>query len=1017
MLNKYLKPREIPRSCFEYFLEGDNELFPGMKWGKQSDYYPNFKEPYFSSVVPTNYYIYHLLKDTEKCHFGLKGSLDIVDFLRKSRTCIEVRKPPMDFVSKLVGTLFGNDNLPVSYINNWTEPMSENFDKKNIWLDMAVIFKQIIKQSAYGSYTRINRSFEGNRFKCLDGKEHIITEYTKPGLIPVNYLKVDRFFEKGDAPFKIVAYDKLFFFFTKPKEVYIFTRTDISRIVNYCEAVAGMTFYALFRITQFKDYEYSNRLQEFIDFYHKTSGDHVNKFCESWISGARALKCQLAGPLSFEGYQELLRDREIDGHSTIVPLDSIRNIFLLQKPSDFVDALAMSRICMPPDFDVCKGFSDEKKLHTSKNPVGSDIDEDSEIVYQGFLKYQRIFFITQYFKHFKKLPGVMSEDIGDPDLIRKYNEKKHSWPGLTEEDAAYVDLTGCLKYKSRANDIEHYMKDAAMIPEDPARSIVREKVDRSETNMIVHLLTANKRLDLDAYREVFDKKDHAIRASFKVESGKEAGRLFFIYDLEDKMLMAELEENISDFLIHVSGNAVGLSNIKIRENMQRLNQLEEYTDLDMKPLFMSDDISKWSPKMPVRVQEDSARFWAEIFDQPWIGRISEIDKRDEILINIMNYRSSYKSYGANKEGTSGKRFTFTMIAMKAYCVNILRGKKNGPKLIEGTAKLLTFLDDGLTVVDISAVDYYKHAKIVIESISYIQAAIGYILKIAKCYPSDKYMVFLNYEYFAGKRLYDDGKSFVKLFPRKTNDLMSFTERLREVSTWAIGAIDSSANPLDCYYAYLYRCVYEEITWYNKANYTAPAKILQWISPVAMGGYGALPIHSLAAGVSRSSLAENLKTVQILAKRNPHFRSAFKALLKTPAEVKTPLQILRSPDTPVYAVPHLTEHRVIHAIEDHLLKGCTSVYLKDALSVLAGGSLHSFAQSIASSFVGCNTMVVEAVYTASPVYAIDKIISKVKKASTLRDLLPADKRDSIIKGQLNEVARVESAFIDKINNYM
>jgi hypothetical protein len=358
-----------------------------------------------------------------------------------------------------------------------------------------------------------------------------------------------------------------------------------------------------------------------------------------------------------------------------------------------------------------------------------------------------------------------------------------------------------------------------------------------------------------------------------------------------------------------------------------------------------------------------------------------------------------------------------MIAMKAYCVNILRGKRGGPKLIEGSAKLLTYLDDGLTVVDISAKDYYKHAVAVIAGMCIIQAAIGYVLKIAKCYPSDKYMIFLNYEYFSGKRLYDDAKSFVKLFPRKSNDLLSFTERLREVSTWAIGAIDSSANPLDCYYAYLYRSVFEEFQWNNKANYSTPAKILQWISPVAMGGYGALPIHSIAAGVSRSSLAENLKTVQVLAKRNPYFTNAFKVLLKTPVGTKTDLQVLRSPETPVYAVPHLTEHRTIHAIEEHLLSDCHSAYLKDPLTVLAGGSLSAFASTILKSVQSSNFMAIEAIYTSSPVFAIDKIISKVKKASTLRDLLPSKKRDSIVNGQLKEVGRVESAFIDRINNYL
>lgn len=1013
-----MKVREIPKMYFDFVITGSTSLFPGLKTGNQMDHYPNFDDRYYDKYSATNYYIMKFANLATTCNFGLPGSIEI------ARTCLtlknsygyKVTRPDATFLSSILKIMFGNDNLPVSYLDNWANPIADEFNTANFYLDTATFLKILLKKSAQNRFRGIYGTTEKNYFKNDEGEQVILNENTAMKDIKYLFVNADSYISSGEFPYSILPYGKLFFFVLKsdPSHHVLLTRTDFSRLINYFESLAGAHLYANLDIIYKKDYSYSNLITEFLELYHNTPSNYLDKFCESWLSATRALKCILAGPLSANSYNIQIAERNAKGDDKVVDIDVIIALAALKDPKNLVDVQALARLCMPSDFDVTAIFTEEEKLHSNKNPIGIEISEAAEIVYKGFLTYQRYFFITTYFKHFGRLPGILRASHPDAKLVKAYNSERNKWPKLQESDAVHVDLFGCLNYKKRSKDLDSYMKDAGMMPNDVSIHLSKEKAQKKDTNMLVHLLEADTKIDLEAYRNEYHKIEHCIKAGLKVESGKELGRLFFMYDLKDKMLMAELEENISDFLIHTPGNAVGTSNVVIRDKMLKYNKLETFIKEDIKPLFLSDDVSKWSPHMPVRVQEDSAKFWAEIYGQDWISHIQEIDKKDTVTINIMNYRAAYNSNGANKEGTSGKRFTFLMIAMKAYCVNILRGKKGGHKYIEGAARLLTFLDDGLTIIDISAKNYFRDANAVIDKISEIQSFIGYTLKVSKCYPSDKYMIFLNYEYFAGKRIYDRGKSFVKLFPRKNNDLLSFPERLREASTWAIGAIESSAEPLEVYVAYLYRISVEEIAWDPKVNYELTLKLLHWTSPIALGGLGVLPLHSLSSGVSRSSIVESVKTMQVLAKRNKYFLHAYKSIIVTPISAKNSLQILRSPETIVYATPHYTEHRVVQAIEEHILKDCTSVYLKDAIGILASKNILDFADEIMSHVKIANKMTIDAIYNASPIAYIDKIIAKVKKASTVASLLSNEVRSRIQASHYKEVSFVTKAFFERLS---
>jgi len=805
-------------------------------------------------------------------------------------------------------------------------------------------------------------------------------------------------------------YKKLFYVSIGGKHLIVLTQKDMSRVANYADAMIGTLM-----LLHHQAEEKIDVRAEFFEFMKLLKNSrHKDKFAETFSNCVKIYRCKLAGSLSAKGAQILQDDYMRDGSNDIIPLDQYFK-WVSRKQLDAATMVnSFHRCLMPPDFDIPKIFTAERDLHSHKNISGGPPGSKEEALYQKFLKYNRWAFIMQFYKQFKRKPGYMHPSGPDDEIANDYNKDRHKRPNLDLDQAVRVDLIGVLDYKKRDNDYASYFKDASMCPETVSEALSPSIPDAEDTNMVAHMLYAQEKIDVDEHRKNFVEKEHPIRVAFKVESGKEDGRLFFIYNLKDKILLAEVEENISLFLEKIPGNAVGISSSVIREKMARISSLERSTGADLSPLFLSDDISKWSPHMSIRAQEDSSKFWAEVFDQPFIGELDQINVRDTVVLNTMGYRASYNSGGANKEGATGKRITYLMINMKAFCVALARGKWGGTKIIEGRAGLLTFLDDGLTQVDLSIKDYDKTAPMVMEHFRYVQWVIGYELKIPKCYPSNRYVIFLNYEYLSGKRLYDKLKSFVKLFPRKIGDLMTLSERLREVATWAIGAMESGSNHFFVFWAYIFRSCMEIAKW-NRYDITMDKHfVIQTISPIALGGYAFMPLHGLATGLVRQAFVENIAGVKEACFHFSFVRPFLFGLLRSPAAVRDPVSILRAPYAVSFAVPHLTEHHVIHALEEHYLENCESIYLKPYLDFFRGQKLYEFALQLTQSNSHCSFADLECIYKASPIAYVDKIFSKIKKSTTLQTMLNPRLVSNLQRRIRQEAVLVNSAWRDRFN---
>jgi len=996
-------------SLFSFVVSGDTTLFRNLTVGNQADAIQANKEVsgFFQKNILHDVYLDKILQLSNDWLFGHHGLVKFVKNIDINESIIaKNRHTHLSENARLIAgmSLFNSHfNQKDMYRINQFAYADVEFNNK--WINLSKAFTSMIGKTKYPSVRKRNRNIKNEGCSKISKKSAKITNITPVEDVDFDYLPTRWCGEH--CVFKVIFYDGVFFFTSEKNGCYIFTRKEFSRLINFFDALAGLHAALEFdkRINKISYLAEINRI--FFKLYYETS--NVNGFVEAWISACRTIKCNLAGPLSRHSYELLKNDRIAKGHDKIVDLSIIEEFCARKGPTAIVIAQSIARVAPPPDYDVTLTFTNEKILHHEKNKVGYEINEEAGKLYDDFTAYNRWAFINQYYKQFKILPGVPKDPKSAFGIKYLERQRNKDPPALLHSEAHLVDLTGVLKYKKRNNDYHMYFKDTAMCADGIGSNMSDEKPNVKYTNQIAHLMTAETKIDLDKERVQIALKDHPIRTAMKVESGKEEGRLFFIYDLVDKILMSELEENISDFLVKIPGNAVGVSTEKIKKIMMSIIHTEALPDLDAAPVFMSDDISKWSPHMPKKVQQDSADFWAEIYGESWIADMPKIDVLDTVICNSMNFKATYNSDGANKEGTTGKRITYLMINMKAFTTNILK-KKN---VIQGAARLLTFLDDGLTAFDVSAKNYNRDAAYAINVFASTQKKLGYELKLAKCYPSDRYITFLNYEYHKGVRLYDPLKSMVKMYTRKTVDTLSLPERLRDCATWAIGAAESGTSLMFLYYSYVVRFVWEISLWNHKDTLNDFNRSLLYITPIALGGLGLITYAGITTGLNRETVAEGIASLKRIGIQIKSVRKAICNILNGENTTKSPIGIVKAPATIVKLRPHLIETRIVSALEEKLIDNSDSIYMKEFIDMCSPVVYHEFAREIIENNKRLSKVAIGLVYEMTPLAYAEKVLSKAKKSSTLINLLGITLHRHILKLNVHDLKEVEGHWAEFI----
>jgi len=1007
ILSKQLKYETAVRipDIWQYTLSADQKLFPGVPSGHRAGLIAAGEDLSCDGTFQDHddMQTRRLLKLADKWDIGIVGVyrayFQIVNGQFGTPLDEDTPRDLSGLVDKIAAIMAAGSALPKvdsADMKRSFDPIMKVARETEAYEAMCI---HLAKAHKIHSYVRHVNECKRGELKRLDKKLAPITSRT-PLEVIAPCLMDPRWFSKK-CNYTVARYRGVLYLVGEDKRGFLLTGKDWSRVILMLRTFRNARVVAAYLERYHGRPGASNGLSymraQLADALAK--GKDLNSFCEAWEASRKYLLAKIAGPMSVDSAAKLKED--IAHLSDLVDPDKLESAAPRGSVQEFTEFLSVNKVLCAPDYDIPGGFSLEKKYHMGKNKVGAELSEEAEKIYQGFLVYNRFAFIKQYQRANKRNPGRVKPEFREEKWAKDYGKNKIV--RVAKENADKIDLRGCLKYKARDSDYHMYFEDTAMTP--GAAVLSAQKLPDHRTNQIVHLLKADEKIDLRAEKDKLIKEGedttHYISVGYKNEAAKADGRLYFIFTLVDKILLAEEEENISQFLKDVPGNAVGIDEHELKLKMTRMwEQIPQ-----MCRVFLSDDISKWSPHMPKRVQRDSDAFWAEVFDQEHLAHMHKIQEHDLVCLNVLHWRASYKSDGANKEGTTGKRISYLMTNLKAYCVNI--AKSLG--VMQGSADLLTFLDDGLTAVDVPLTNPIDNSRGFMATMRDVQFACGYELKIYKSYPSDRFMIFLNIMYYKGAKLYDPVKAFIKRGIQKVGVVLSLPERIREVGAWASGAVKSGSELYFTYICYIETAVGVVWSWVKNKLADSWASAVQFVAPVSHQGFGLSNLAGICSNLCRTASVDSLCGIWVACRSLTVLRPYYMKLINLPVREKAGESFIRAPATVLCVGHHLQETRVARRLETFLLSSNAGVYMKPVISFYSDDGLTAIGEAVIRDASRISELTVDRLYKALPENYVARLLSKFKKCKSVAALIGDKALNKIQRANALEAIRVVTAW--------
>ncbi len=170
---------------------------------------------------------------------------------------------------------------------------------------------------------------------------------------------------------------------------------------------------------------------------------------------------------------------------------------------------------------------------------------------------------------------------------------------------------------------------------------------------------------------------------------------------EARLLQSEYEENVHKYVEHAPGYMAGKT---FNDTIKLTNHLYEAQKpmATTVPVYLSFDLKKFSPGMPIENHKFLDGLFADAFGVPSLNEAHMIFTNGKMHYVKNNVRSRVDKPGRDFEGFAGKKFTFFHVGVMGYTVNRMRALN----LVVGYGRFATLTDDGLLRVDVE-VDRYQ----------------------------------------------------------------------------------------------------------------------------------------------------------------------------------------------------------------------------------------------------------------------------------------------------------------------
>lgn len=347
-----------------------------------------------------------------------------------------------------------------------------------------------------------------------------------------------------------------------------------------------------------------------------------------------------------------------------------------------------------------------------------------------------------------------------------------------------------------------------------------------------------------------------------------------------------------------------------------------------------------------------------------------------------------------------------LVALMAYSVEqwrleLVRTGMSTPAASRRLAAiLLAYIDDGLAKLTLprdraeEMFELYKATTVATFS------RCGYTVEMCKCYPSDRFAIFLNEPYLGGRHVTHGTRAAMTICAENTEQHTTLLERVASVSTGCRGAVMAGLDALTGTVIQAYHVFKHIREWVRHPD---PVTAAIWsFAPRAWGGLGLPTALQLGTTGGGAASEEGVSTMQKWAQISIPARTFFLRACRECMAQRSSLGMLTSPLGGRLVGGPMVESRVPDAVRDALTvlrgRGLVSPLAREFLAYASPDSMAEYAGRILCG--GAETVLQEQLLSdlasAHPHAIFSAFARRIDKSSTLISLVGRKTMDAILK---------------------
>lgn len=803
---------------------------------------------------------------------------------------------------------------------------------------------------------------------------------------PLPWIDPKAIFGKKDYPWKCYRYRNITILESKTQS-FLLLNKDLTRLAQLLESTGKIILY-------FESYADDRNLLSrklvssalaIISLIIKAikDGNHTtyNSICRSMDIAQFIYLAGKAGPLAKRSLEAQLK-KGFDGwYDKVFPLKDLLSILTPYRIREGLELASIRKMLPVPDFCIYSCMNNNYQMHS--NPFPCIPHPDPETTFEDFTKYWRWSMIRNFYDRHKQCPGKIRKDAESKDWHTLYPRAAPITIPYQEVDD--IDWESTFSYVDYSYAEHELRKDKVMAPSKLPVSMTPDELHALpiyRRNQIAHFfldpLCANLK---DLREDVLNanvKFDWVHLTALKPEAKKEGGRMFYMANDEQRVLMSEKEANVASYLRFKAGNSSGISDIDLARQM---HEIAKPTLSASRKVCISFDLEKWSPRQNPKLKETAYEIWSYAFGLPHIKRLLSVHQKSRLAFMKYNIHHEYRNPGQDMEGYDAKTNTAMHIEVMSYAINVCR--RLG--LLKKGAKLLSLIDDGGMSLEFDLLATDQEIWDCIECIEQVYQMVGLRISWDKTFVSEKLFMYLNEVYYSGFKVTPGLKAFLRV--GKIPDLPGKTivDELDSVAGEIQGAVKAGTSYGVAYKDYCFE-VYRIIKrWSRYRGTVTDAHIYMCLAPVALGGIGMRSLPQIVTNEAFNPLVAGIGNLKAFGSWYTGNTQVINQIIKTGVKVMNEEQFIRAPSSIRSAQMTLNTQRFAMLMQDWLLKNSRNPYVTQVLESMntQSSTLLATRVKLMSTVSSVGLMNIQ---NMRPEAAIEALTKKFQRSQTAAEVL-------------------------------